>query len=271
MYRPIIIIGAGRSGTKFLRDMLGCSSEIGTIPYDVGYVWRYGNENFSSDEFTPNMATESVKKYVVETLPKLIDSNNSDENLRMFIEKSVPNTLRPSFIKEIYPNAKFIHLIRDGRAVTESSIRMWSTSPNKGYFIKKLRYFPWSNYKYAIWYVKNNIKSIFSTRYGQKIWGPRYHGIDKDIDIFPLEKVCARQWKRCVETALCQLNDFPKGSVLEVRYEDLISSQKCIEKICEFLEISDKKAVVDSYNKKIVRNSFDKWKGGIKHSAVKYY
>ena len=41
---PIVLIGAARSGTKILRDALATALGVPQVPYDVGYVWRYGNE-----------------------------------------------------------------------------------------------------------------------------------------------------------------------------------------------------------------------------------
>ena len=176
---PIIILGAGRSGTKFLRSLLEVSKDVTTIPYDVGYIWRYGNEFLKHDELKPEMANKKVVKYIRANLPKLI--RQSKPGAHYLIEKSVPNTLRPAFLYKVYPEAKFVHLIRDGRAVTESSIRLWSEPVERSYLLDKLRYFPWTNYKYALWYLWNMIKwRLFKGR-GGYIWGPRYKGIEKDI------------------------------------------------------------------------------------------
>jgi hypothetical protein len=264
----VFLLGAGRSGTKFLRDILDSSSSIGVIPYDVGYVWRYGNENFSSDELIPEMITPSIEKNIKNILPALV-KKNGDDQIEILIEKSVPNTLRPSFIRRIYPDAKFIHLIRDGRSVTESAIRLWSSPPKKRYLLKKIRYFPWRSYSYAIWYFKNFLKGIFQYGQNQRIWGPRYSGIDKDVEVLPLELICARQWKRCVETSLSQLDSFPRDKVLTVHYEDLIKDQKYVEKICNFIGVSNKQDILDNYNKRVVRSNVDKWRESLSGDQLK--
>ena len=263
----VFLLGAGRSGTKFLRDVLGSSSSIGVIPYDVGYVWRYGNENFPSDELTPEMITPSIEKHIKNMLSTLVKKN--DDYIEILIEKSVPNTLRPSFVRRIYPDAKFIHLIRDGRSVTESAIRSWNSPPKKGYISKKIRYFPWRSYSYAIWYFKNFLKGVFQYGQNQRIWGPRYSGIDKDVGALPLELVCARQWRKCVETSLSQLDSFPEGKVLTVHYEDLIKDQKYVEKICNFIGVSNKRGIVDYYNKIVVHSNVDKWRKSLSDEQLK--
>jgi hypothetical protein len=45
----VFVIGAARSGTKFLRDVIGASPYAAVVPYDVNYVWRGGNEGFPDD------------------------------------------------------------------------------------------------------------------------------------------------------------------------------------------------------------------------------
>jgi hypothetical protein len=266
--QPIILIGAGRSGTKFLRDMLGVSSDVSIIPYDVGYIWRYGNETYPDDEFMPNMASDKIKKHIVRAISKLIKRDSCSGQATMFIEKSVPNALRPAFVSAIYPGAKFIHLIRDGRAVTESAMRLWQTSPEKKYLIKKIRYFPWGNYKYALWYIGNFTKGFFNLKYSQRIWGPRYHGIVNDATLLPLETICARQWKKCVELSVSQLSVHSKEEVLEVRYEDLIQDSKTIETICEFIGITDKKKVLSNFENKVMKNMAQKWKKSLTASQL---
>jgi len=264
----VFLLGAGRSGTKFLRDVLGVSPNIGVIPYDIGYVWRYGNESFSSDEFTPEMITPSIEKNIRKILPTLVEKNDNSQ-IEILIEKSVPNTLRPSFVRAIYPDAKFIHLIRDGRSVTESAMRLWSTPPKKGYLLKKMRYFPWRSYSYALWYFRNLLKGVFRFGQSQSLWGPRYSGIDKEVGILPLELICARQWKRCVEVSISQLKSFPKDKVLTIHYEDLVKDQKYLEGVCDFIGVSNKQDVMSNYDKKVVRSNVDKWRESLSSEQLK--
>ena len=43
--RPVFIIGAARSGTKFLRDLGAASPHVDVIPFDINFLWRLGNES----------------------------------------------------------------------------------------------------------------------------------------------------------------------------------------------------------------------------------
>lgn len=262
-YQYIFILGAGRSGTKFLRDILDASDKVAIIPYDVGYVWRYGNENLNHDQLTPEMLNKKTIKFIKKILPKLVKKYNSKSKPSILIEKSVPNTLRPAFINEIYPNAKFIHLIRDGRSVTESSLRLWKTPPERKYLLNKIKYFPVENYKYAIGYIYNRFKKKISSDKFVPIWGPRYVGIHDDLKEQPLETVCARQWKQCVVISLSQLQNISKDQILEVRYEDLMSDTNKLKSICEFIGVSDIEKVTSYYEKNVNRSNLEKWKSNL--------
>ncbi|BDX07666.1 sulfotransferase family protein [Planctobacterium marinum] len=255
---PVFLIGAGRSGTKFLRSVLSASRYVVSVPYDVGYVWRYGNESVPHDELLPSHVNASIKKYIRNELPKLVDSASTKKPL-FLLEKSVPNSLRPAFLYEIYPEAKFIHLVRDGRAVTESSIRQWKSSPERGYLLKKLRYFPLKNYRYAIWYIVNMLKGIFLKR-GQMTWGPRYNGIDEDARALTVELVCARQWRKCIEIAEEQLKVVPKSQVFDINYDKMMEDESVIRELVDFIGLEDAEQVLERFKITVQPTNKDKWR-----------
>lgn len=253
---PLFLIGAGRSGTRFVRNMLGASADVAAVPYDVGYVWRTGNANVPHDELAPSTLTEKTRGYIRRTLPKLARAHEKP-GARILLEKSVPNSLRVDFIRAVYPDARFIHLVRDGRAVTESAIRQWQKPAETGYLLQKLRYFPWSNYRYAFWYLKNLCLARF---YPQRhIWGPRYAGMEQDLASESLETICARQWKRCVETSVEQFRALPENQVLEVRYEEFLCSENVVNRICDFAGIADRDSVTGYYRNNLISGNHDKW------------
>ena len=64
MTRHIVIIGAARSGTKILRDVLAQASGAGSVPYDIGFVWRYGNERVPHDVLDPATVTPRISRFV---------------------------------------------------------------------------------------------------------------------------------------------------------------------------------------------------------------
>lgn len=121
--RPIVLIGAARSGTKFLRSLLAAGAETVAVPYDINYVWRYGNERHPDDALGSELATREIQRYIRATLPRLAVRTRG-QSASLLVEKTVGNSLRVDFVRKVLPEARFIHIVRDGRDVVESARRM---------------------------------------------------------------------------------------------------------------------------------------------------
>jgi hypothetical protein len=265
-FKPIVIIGAGRSGTKFFRNIISHSKECATIPYDINYIWRYGNENFVNDEFKPSDINKNIRDYIKKNLIKLSDFETNKN--RFLVEKTVSNTLRVKFVDEVLDNqTKFIHIIRDGRAVTESSYRMWNQPSDFKYLLKKLKYFPITNYKYAFWFIKGKLKSLFDDSYID-IWGPRYKGIQADLENNSVLEVCAKQWQECVEHAESGLMKIPQERKLTIRYEDLINGPETLNQVCDFIGIKERNDILKFYNDNLKISNNEKWKTNLSHTEI---
>jgi len=262
MIQPVVIIGAGRSGTKFLRDTLAGSSLCCAVPFDVNYVWRYRHERLPDDVIPAEELKPETQRYIRRTLERLAHIG-THPGCRYLVEKTVSNSLRVPYIDAILPTAKFIHLIRDGREVVESAARMWRQPPSWHYLLQKLRYFPLSNYRYGFWYLRNLMAGALQKKRGQRIWGPRYPGIEDDLATKGIYEICALQWRACVEQALSDLEMIPEARKITVRYEQLVSNEEAISRVCDFLGLDDSDRVIAVYSKTLRRDTREKWKTNI--------
>ena len=253
---PIILIGAARSGTKFLRDLLKTSEHIKAVPYDVNYIWRYGQSDFPHDRLEPATATPAIKKFIHKTLPKLAGQEKHD----VLLEKTVSNSLRVPFIEAIYPNARYVHLLRDGRDVTESAMRLWTAPPNWNALFVKLRTLPLSNIGYVFWFAKNFISGLGSNRQGGKIWGPRFPGVEDMAETASLAEVCAEQWKTSVEYASQDLQHIEADRVFEIRYEDLIGNEQALRDLAGFLQLTDVETLIGAWEANLRPTAPNQWK-----------
>lgn len=266
--QPIIILGAGRSGTKFFRDSLLSSKATCAVPYDVNYIWRYGNEECEHDELTAKMATNSSNSYIRQSIVRLASKQNN--NAQFLLEKTVSNGLRVDFVNEVFPEAKYIHLVRDGRAVVESAIRVWNEPPQTGYLLKKIKYFPWKNYKYAFQYFLNLARGVLTSNSGLQVWGPKYSGIQHDVDNLSLIEICAKQWERCVSRAMTSLRKIPKERVLTIKYEDFVSSPQALSEAARFIGVQDTENLIANYAKKLRPGNVDKWRESLSEPEIEY-
>lgn len=260
----IFVIGAARSGTKFLRDVLAASQHVDAVPYDINYVWRYGNENAADDELTVGNLSEPIKAYIQATVDQQARTGKSDAST--VIEKTVSNTLRLGFVKAVFPEARFIHLIRDGRDVTESARRQWEKPSDWSYLVEKIKTFPWRNYRYLLWFLKGKLQARSNGR--PPIWGPRYKGIERDVVDHSLVRVCARQWKRSIEAVVEQKSCIDDDRFIEIRYEDLVNDESVLKGVCEFCEIPDAQLVLNRFQEVRLAGLGGQWRERLNEDEI---
>lgn len=232
--RHIVIIGAARSGTKLLRDMLAETTGAGSVPYDVGYVWRVGNESIAHDRLDPMTITPKTRRFIA----RFVDGYAAGSPPAV-IEKTVGNALRVPFVATVFPDARFVHLIRDGVDVTESTLRQWTAPTDWRYIAAKARHFPARLVpSYGARYVGSLVSRFGRSDRRVGSWGPRYPGIDNDLATEDLLVVCARQWRESVERS-CDAFAGLEQPVHEVRYEAMVQDPVgTIKELAEFLDLT---------------------------------
>jgi hypothetical protein len=220
-YQPIIIIGAPRSGTNMLRDILCEFNGVGTWPCDeINYIWRHGNIKETTDEFDTGYVRPEVKRFI----RKEFDKFAKKEKLDFLVEKTCANSLRVSFVEGIVPEAKYIFIVRDGVDAVGSATLRWKAKLDIPYIFKKVRYVPIIDLPYyAIRYLSSRVYRLFSKEGRLSFWGPKFKGLDQALTQHSLVEVCALQWQRCVDLSEEEFLKMPEGRVIRVSYEAFVS------------------------------------------------
>ena len=263
MEYPIIIIGAARSGTNMLRDIITQLPGFGTWPCDeINYIWRHGNAHYSNDEFSVEQASVSVKKFIRRAFARIARK----QGLRYVVEKTCANSLRVAFVEKVFPDAKFIFIVRDGRDVVASAMKRWVAPLDIPYLLKKARYLPVTDAPYyVIRYFWNRVCRSFSSEDRLSFWGPRFDGMNEMQGSRSLAEVCAMQWVRCVEKSEHDLEQLDSARVHRLRYEDFVTNPSVeLQSLAEFLNIdlseNDARQLVQGVSSKSVgdwKNCFD--------------
>jgi len=215
--RRVVVIGAARSGTKIMRDSLATATGAGVVPYDIGYVWRFGSPDHQDDVLDPGQLTPRTRKFITSFIDKYAGGSGT------VIEKTVGNTLRVPYVTAVLPHATYIHLIRNGVDVAESTYRQWQEPVDCRYLADKLRHFPVRLIpSYGRRYATSLLRRRVAPDGRLATWGPRYPGIDADLRECDLLTVCARQWRESVGRARRDLEGLGVP-VIEVRYENLVT------------------------------------------------
>ena len=236
-FTPVVILGAARSGTNVLRDTLTKMEEFGTWPCDeINPIWRHGNLFWPDDQIPLERATPKIKKYIRRTFRSIWQEQGRPE---FVVEKTCANTLRVPFVNAVLPDAKFIHIVRNGIDVVQSAKKRWrgelefSALP---YLMAKVKYAPWSDLPlYGYSFLRNKIAMLASKEKRMSVWGP----ISKDLNLsssMQLEEVCARQWAACVRHTSESLEALPCDRWLQLKYEDFVTDpQQSTSRVLEFL------------------------------------
>lgn len=148
--QPVIVIGAGRSGSTFFCDVLAKHPQLawlsplcsympdrpylnrwfmqaldapllarmlqGVGPNECYPFWEHYNKGFS----TPfrDLHAQDLTRKAERRLHEVLDTFVTPRRPRLMVK--VTGWPRIGFFHALYPDAKFIHLVRDGRAVANS-------------------------------------------------------------------------------------------------------------------------------------------------------
>lgn len=249
-YQPVVILGAGRSGTNLLRDGLTQFSKVATWPCDeVNYLWRCGWKSHPTDEFTRDMATEPCRRKIVAGFDWVADRYGA----KWVVEKTCANTLRVGFVDEILPTAKFVHITRNGYDVTASAMKRWTAAVEPLYLARKARFVPAMDLPYyAARFIGARIRRLRDKERSLPTWGPRFDGMSELRAHQPLSVVCATQWRRCVEAAAEQLRTIPRDRVISINYESLIAEpQRTLGVVVDFLGIPRDESLLTDFSNSI--------------------
>lgn len=256
MKKPIILIGSPRSGTTLIGDIL---NQHPSIAYwiEPKYIWKYKKPILFNDIRGKDEADNDVKNYIRSKFSQYLIRQNKSR----FLEKTPSNCFRIPFINEIFNDAIFINIIRDGRDAILSSYIKWTTKHDKTAYKRRLTYneiplidFPF----YFVNFIKQLLLQEIKPNY-VKQWGPMTPKIREYAKNSILE-ACAIQWKLCTEISINHLNDINPSRVYNFKYEDfLINPEKILNDIHKHCELDPSGEVYEYANSIIRPQNTKKW------------
>jgi hypothetical protein len=224
-FTPLLIIGAARSGTNALRDALTRLPGFATWPCDeINPIWRHGNLEWPDDEIPPERATPAVRQGIRKAFRRIWRQQGQPD---FVVEKTCANAVRVPFVDAVLPEARYIHILRNGFDVVASARKRWRGElevPGLSYYLAKARYAPLSDLpRYAVSALKNRIAIGLGRQEHFDSWGPRFSDLAA-LSGATLDEILARQWAACVSSSDSAFAHMKPGRVFEVRYEDFTGS-----------------------------------------------
>ncbi|PSN20057.1 sulfotransferase [filamentous cyanobacterium CCP5] len=211
---PIFIVGAPRSGTTFLGE---CLAVIPEISYHFEPVISKAAARYVYEKRWTQKKSAQFYRIVYSWLMRI----HFDADLR-FAEKTPRNCFLIDFLIDTFPDAKFLHIVRDGRDVALSHSKK-----------------PWFKKSEA----NSNKREPGGYLYGPyaQFWveADRIREFEATSDIHR----CIWSWRRFTEEAINSLSRVSQNQFIEIRYETLLTHQQdTAKKVLDFLEISSPKS-----------------------------
>jgi hypothetical protein len=212
--RPVFIIGCARSGTSVLKRVLGQHADVAALPSEGNELWHplhYPWVN-SPHDVPPYWADpERYTRASVASWPprhgELIKRHFGwYQTLRRrsaFLNKSSMITFMLPEVQALFPDARFVHIVRDGRAVALS----------------------------------HAVKEAGKMKGNEALY--REHGVQRSFDELLLDT--AHLWNRTLERidqVAAEADWAGRDAYLECRYEDFCADPAAtLERLLAFLDL----------------------------------
>jgi len=245
MHDLVFILGAGRSGTNLLTFAFDRESPDFANLGENRYVWTYKQAERRSDQRRADEMTPQTRDYLHRYFA--MRAERLGPQARVLLDKTPSNAFRIPFISAVFPEAKFIHIVRDGRDNLLSRSRQWkaqepeeAASANPMSTVSgKLRYF---NSRLAALRLLLHERSLPPERIpallrevlcrnilplmtGRKaLYGERVPGLEQILTIEGTDAAAAVQWRESVLHGRKYGKVLGTDRYLELRYESFLES-----------------------------------------------
>ncbi|MEL6458189.1 MAG: sulfotransferase [Cyanobacteria bacterium J06621_15] len=258
--KPIILIGTHRSGTTWLGKVLSTHSKL-AYWIEPRYVWSWRNNYKPDDVLTEFDVTPTITNHIRQRFDKFIKKQGKER----LLEKTPSNCLRLSFIRAVYPEAKILHIIRDGRSVFNSVNQIL----NSGYYRQEVlsRRLLEMFLETPTWELPAQIPRITETLKSKLMglpltfWGPRPQGWREWVKQDSPNVILAKQWAAIINQSIRDSALIDSNFYYRFYYEDLINKpRETMSNIVEFAEIDDTDKLIDYIKNTVNSGNQSKWR-----------
>jgi hypothetical protein len=282
----VFVVGSPRSGTTILGEILDLHAEINQW-YEPNFVWDSHFRLRSDDQRIADDATDEVIAQISGHFSRYRQNTKS----RFLVDKSPLNSLKIPFVRQIFPDAKFIHILRDGRDVTLSIHNEWvrrirtieGKNSKSGFDYGKasstistwLKRQPFlSDRLRALWFethghLFDKKKHLNRLRWNGAVgWGPRFKGWEKARSNHTMLQFNVLQWQNCVSSIADSWDDIHPSNKMEIRYENFVQQPlDTLRQVLSFLGCENDPGFENKLPL-LKKDNFNKWKSAFSVSQL---
>ena len=201
--RPIFILGSPRSGTTMLFQLLDRSRSVASLGYGSQFIWEmYRRREIAvgqSHAAGPDDITDRERRVVSWAIDRVAGN-------MPYLDKFPRMVLRAEYLAALYPDARFVSIVRDGRSVVSSLITGWNTEGKFGQGTALPVPLEVEGYSGRVW---------------RFILPPGWEAYASGRT---LAEVCAFQWAASNTALLDAYDRLGRERFCEVRYEELVAA-----------------------------------------------
>ena len=216
---PIFLLGNVRSGTTMMWEYFDLHPQVKSW-YEPRTVWVYADPRRLHDRFDEADATPGVVRYIRK---RFLNYQEHHGGLRV-MEKTPSNLVRIPYVQKIFPESKYLYMVRSPLSYLSSSELKWRKAITLRHALDRLWESPTSQLPYYAGrlFVDHFRKKVLRKKH-VSVWGIRYEGIYDELKVMDTEEVIAKQWAYASRQANEDLKKLDPAKVLYMRYEDFVA------------------------------------------------
>lgn len=262
VHQPIFIIGTGRSGTTILGTLLSMHREVGFLnePKALWYT-LYPHEDlvgsYCRGEAQYRLSAEDTSEAVRKTAHKLFGAYLALSASHRVVNKYPEQVFRVPFVRSLFPDAKFIFLVRDGWDTCQS-IENWSQRLGVQQADEQHDWWGANNRKWNLLW-----DQVISCDTALREAMPARVELENPLDMAALE------WIVSMQEGLHWMRQFP-DDIQMIRYEELVSwPEKSLSQLLDFCELPPDQRFLNYASQKL-KPASPKQKGTV-HPSIRPY
>ncbi len=217
--KPVFIIAAPRSGSTLLFETLAATPGFNSFGGEAHWLvedhpsLRPGAPGVDCNRLTAADATASIVAAIRQSALSRLQGpdGRAPADGAPLLEKTPKNALRIPFLKQVFPDARFIFLWRDPRENLSSIMEAWRAGGWVTYRALPGWEGPWSLLLPPGWQVLRGA---------------------------PLETLAAWQWRSTNQTALEDLQHLPPEDWTSLNYQDFLADPAAtVRRLCDFADV----------------------------------
>lgn len=125
---PVFLVGSPRSGTTLAVELFATHPDVANWS-EAGRLWD--PVHYRDPEVEHHWPADRATPAAIARLHRFCEWYRASRGKARFVNKHPRNSVRIDYLRRVFPDARFVHVIRDGRAVVGSILAQIRARPRR--------------------------------------------------------------------------------------------------------------------------------------------